>query len=157
MPQDARPRLKGNSGETFTVGCKLPNGLILRLFEMKESAEPMMGGGYRTIRKAEPLPEEIFINGNSHPQNRGPNCQMAAGAALTIGVKKEFWERWLEANKDAMYVRNGLIFAYERTEDAIAYAEEHVGVVSNLERLDPEKLPKGLQKSDLMKSTEMRG
>ena len=136
---------KGNSGETVTVGCKLPHGLILRIFNMIEVDEPVMGGGSRKVPTARERAERVTINGCAHMQNKAPNAPISSGFALTHGVNKDFWDLWLTQNKDSDMVRNGLIFAQGKPADTEAEAKEKELVRSGLERLDPEKLPGKLQ------------
>jgi len=135
---------------TVTVACKLPNGLILRLFTMAEKNEQVMGGGSRKIKEAVEHPKRVVLNGNSHPQNAAPRAQIASGCALTMGVDKEFWDTWLAQNKDSDVVRNGLVFAHEKIENTSAEAKDKVTLRSGLERLDPKKLPRGIKQSDMM-------
>lgn len=148
MVQDNRPRAK--SGQTVTVACKLPHGLALRLYDMVETNQPVMGGGMKVVKQAQQLPGEFMINGNAHAQNAGPACQITGGYALTPGVPKDFWDRWLEANKGSDMVRNNLIFAHEQTSSADGEAREKEKVRSGLERLDPNNLPRGLRTADAM-------
>ncbi len=80
-----------------------------------------------------------------------PKHPIVEGVALTFGVPKAFWDRWLAANKDAMFVKNGLVFAHEQPASVEDMAKERVLQKSGLERLDPKNLPKRIQTSDLMK------
>lgn len=134
-----------------TVGCKMPNGLILRIFTMAEKNEQVMGGGSRKIKEAVEVPgKRVVLNGFSHPQNAAPRARIAGGFALTMGVDKEFWDTWLAQNKDTDIVRNGLVFAHEKVENTTAEAKDKQTLRSGLERLDPKKLPKGIKQSDMM-------
>ena len=139
---------KSNSGSFVTVACKLPHGLTLRIFDMEEYDEPLMGAvGRRTTKLAKELQQRYVLNGFSHPQIRAPKHQIVEGFALTHRIPLDFWERWLSQNKDSMLVKNGLIFAHEKAADAEDEATEKKTVRSNLERLDPDNLPKGIQRS----------
>lgn len=133
---------------TVTIACKLPHGLLLRNFKMEETQEPVMGGGFRSVKVARQVGDTVRINGNAHPQDKAPiqTIVQGTGYALTPGVDKEFWDAWLVANKDHMAVRNGLIFAHEKEASAVAEAREKKSVRSGLERLDPDKLPRGIEK-----------
>lgn len=139
------------SNETVTVACKLPNGLRLRIFDMRKTQELVMGGGSRDVKQAFELPTAYTVYGNSHPQNAAPGCPILQGFALTHGIPKDFWDKWHEQNKTSDLVTRGLIFAHEKADVVNAQAEEKKAVRSNLERLDPNKLPKGIQRSDMMK------
>lgn len=134
---------------SVTVGCRLPHGLTMRVFDMVETQEPVMGGGFRAVKIAQERPERVTLNGFSHPQNRAPNAQIVEGFALTYGVDAEFWNVWKAQNAQSDVVKNGLIFAHEKPVNAEAEAKDKKTLRSGLERLDPNKLPKGIQKSDL--------
>ena len=133
--------------ETVLVGCKLPHGLKLRLFKMVEVSEPVLGGGTRKALQAQDTGQCVTLNGWSHPQNRGPNHPIVEGAALTE-VDKKFWDAWYADNKDTPFIKQGLIFAQGSLNAFQGEAKEKAKVRSGLERLDPEKMPKGLQKAD---------
>lgn len=139
------------AGETVTVACKLPNGIKLRIFDMVKKDMPVMGGGMREVPEAVEVQGQSFIiNGNTHPQNAAPRCLIVGGFALTSNVPKELWDRWLEQNKESDIVRNGLIFAHAKDQDASARAQakERAALRSGLERLDPEHLPQGIKTAD---------
>lgn len=116
---------------TVTVACKITNGLILRLFRMADSHEPVMGGGFRTVQKAQPFGEVVRIAGYAHDVMHAPRAPIASGFALTRGVDADFWEEWLDQNRDADYVRNKLIFAHEAPANVRAQAKEFRGVTDN--------------------------
>lgn len=124
-----------------TIACKLPHGLTMRIFDMAEASEPVMGGGSRTVKRAVELPARVTINGWSHPQNSAPHATMSGGYALTNGVDKDFWDKWLAQNKDSDIVVNKLIFAHEKEGSASAQAKEQAEIRSGLERINPEKMP----------------
>ena len=144
----ARQQKQTNSGETVTVACKLPHGLVLRVFDMVPTPEPLLGGGVRESLIAQELGERYTVQGNSHAQNMAPNAPITGGYALTFGIPKAFWDRWLRENKDSDVVKNHLIFANEKSEHVQDEAEDKKDIKSGLERLNPNKLPKGLEKFD---------
>lgn len=127
---------------TVTVGCKLPNGLILRLFNMVETQELVLGGGMRQIKEARNIGEKVFINGNMAPEGKalvdrfGEQIMSYSGFATTPNVDAEFWDAWYEQNKHSDIVRNGLVFAHTKSIDIKAEAREKEGVRSGLERLE---------------------
>lgn len=134
---------------TVTVGCKLPHGLELRLFRMEKVQHPVMGGGFREVEEAREIGgKRVVINGWSHPQNAAPRAQMAHGTALTMGVDKEFFDKWMEQNREHAAVKNGLIFCAEKDGNVFAEAKAKEKVRSGLERLDPDHLPKGVKKAE---------
>ena len=136
---------KSANGTTVTVCCKLPNGMRLRVYGFGERHEPVLGGGTRAVRQAFPMGDEVVIAGWSHPQNRAPENQIVAGYAVTHGVDAQFWEQWLEQNKDAEFVTKGLIFAHAQAQSAIDKAKDGAKIKSGLERLDPSKMPGKLE------------
>lgn len=141
------------AGEKVTVACKLPNGLVLRVFSMVDKDEHVMGGGVKTTKVAQEFPERVVLNGWSHPQNHSARHQIEGGFALTPGVDKEFFDLWLDQNKDSDVVRNGLVFSQARTDSAASAARERKDVRSGMERLDPSKLPvKGIKTDDTRKA-----
>ena len=115
---------------TVCVACKVPNGLILQLFEMADTTE-VTPTGHREIKKARLKGEQVKIAGYSRELMKEARAPIANGFALTRGVDADFWEEWLNQNRDADYVRNGLIFAHAQTADTRAHAKELRDVVDN--------------------------
>jgi len=70
--------------QTVTVGCKLPNGIVLHLGE-----------------------KEQLINGSN-------SSVVIGGHGITEGVDKEFFDAWVEKNASLKFVKEGLIFAHEK-------------------------------------------
>lgn len=134
--------------DTVTVACNLPNGLILRVFNMAERSEPVMGGGTKIAQYAVQAGEPVTVHGAAVPFGAPPRVTTAGGYALTPNVDAEFWAKWLEQNKDHDAVKNGLIFALPRQDSAAKEAENRSKVKSGLEPLDPEKPMKGIAKAD---------
>jgi hypothetical protein len=147
--QDA-PRAR--SGATVTVGLKHPNGIVLRVFLMEEVNEPVMGGGWRTVKQARAKEGiEIVLNGNAVPFGAQPKCEIVAGYALTRGVSKDVWDEWLKQNANSALVKNGLIMAWEKPDFARDAAKERRATRSGLEPLsqaDDPRAPKGVKKDE---------
>jgi len=135
---------------TVSVACKLPHGLVLRVFSIVERDMPVMGGGVKTERIAEPRAESAVVHGWSHAQNSAPHCTIIGGYAITDNIDKGLWDLWLSQNKDSAMVKNGLIFANEKAESTTGKAKDGGKIQSGLERLDPTKLPGKITISDLM-------
>jgi hypothetical protein len=152
--QESTLTLKKNndvpSNATVTVASKFPMDFTLRLFDWVKRYEPVMGGGQREVRIAERRrgAKEFIVQGNSWPQNKGPHQQINFGYAMTPGIPKAFWDEWVEQNKEADYVVNGMLFAHAEGASTMAEAREKEKEKSGLERLDPKNLPKGLQTDD---------
>jgi hypothetical protein len=136
------------SNETVTVACKIPNGLVMRLFEMVPGTEPVMGGGSREVKVSRQKGPTITLNGPSVRFGDIPPFSIVGGYALTPNVPADFFEEWKKQNSEQMFIKNNLIFAHGKTETASDRAREQNDVKSGLERIDPEKLPKGIQKAD---------
>lgn len=144
------------SGETVTVGCKLPHGLVLRVFRTIEVDVPVMGGGVRKEPKNEPLEQTYTVYGWAHPQNAAPHCTIIGGYALTGNIPKEHWDLWLSQNKKSAMVVNGLIFAQNTAASAKDKAKDGRDERSGLERLNPQKLPR-LGKNKIETAKDMMG
>lgn len=127
--------------EVVTVACKLPHGLICRLHRKSERPVEVLGGGIRMVVEWEATGDEFTINGNAHPYNEAPKVPLSHGFALTHGVRKDFWDAWLEQNKRHPAVLNGLIFAHERESKTIDEAREKTKQRTGLERIDPNNMP----------------
>lgn len=130
-----------------TVACKLPHGLVLRVFKMVDK-DQHANGATRTVQEAEELPGRHVLNGFSHPQNKAPTCLIVEGAAITSGVDKDLWDLWLTQNKDSDMVKAGLIYAFEKPAEAEARARARKDTRSGLERMDPAKLPNARVKTE---------
>lgn len=120
---------------TVTIACKLPNGLILKVYDMVEMDEPVMGGPPRRKKEARQIGEPVTIKGNSVPMNVQLETPFQNSYALTHNVDAEFWERWYEQNKTSAIVRNGLIYASDKALNVQAFTKEHKDVRSGFERM----------------------
>ncbi|NTA27404.1 hypothetical protein [Allorhizobium ampelinum] len=134
--------------DTVTVACKIPNGLILRVFNMVEHDEPVMGGGTKTTKRAHQLGQSVTIKGPATPFGQAPKVVTAGGYAINTGIDADFWNAWIEQNKDHEAVKSGLIYSMARQDSASKEAESRASVKSGLEPLDPEKPMKGIQRAD---------
>lgn len=131
-----------NVGETVTVACKQPNGIILRLFQMVDMAEPVMGGGTRMVKQAQPIGKSYVIRGPAIPFGKIPEFQIVGGYALTEGIPGDFWDTWCEQNKDSDLLLKRMMFAHERTTTVVGLAKDQKGLTSGLEPLNPDKDPR---------------
>lgn len=125
------------SGGKVTVGCKLPNGLILRLFQMVDRVENVAGGGTRTFKISEQIGEPVVIKGNKLPFGEVPEYQIVGNYALTAGVDAEFFRMWMDQNAGHEAVKNGLIFAASNQADAIDISKDNRDRRSGLEAVVP--------------------
>ena len=137
---------------TVVVACRLPNGLILRTFDMVETAEvgPQQT---RMVKIARYSGKQFKINGNSFAQNKAPKFGQLDnhGYALTYGVPADLWTEWKAQNHDAEVLLRGHIFAHGEEKSVRAEATEKKDVKTGMERLDVSRLPKKIEAADTTK------
>lgn len=145
------PMTANESGAKVTVACKLPGGLVLHLDSMEKHNEPIRG----EIVQARKQPTTYTLKGWYD------NARSAFGAevpipsqigqyALTHGIPEEFWNQWLEHNKDSDIVKNRLIFASSKRDIVEGMRKDNKGQKSGLEPIDPKAPPR-----DVRRITEM--
>jgi hypothetical protein len=122
-----------------TVACKIPNGLLLRIFRMAPARE-QTPTGFRDIDRAEQVGDTTKINGPSVPFGQVPEYAIIGGYALTPNVDKELFDAWLEQNADHPAVKAGLIFAHARPGMVTDRAKEQKALLSGLEPLNPARV-----------------
>jgi hypothetical protein len=125
---------------TVTVGCRLPAGLHLSVFVMQSSVEPVMGGGTRDISRAS-LAGRVTVRGSARRPGDTSFGEIVSGFGITRDVDADIWDLWLDQNKDSAVVQNGLIFAYAKSNDAVAAAKSNAMARTGLEGIDPGNLP----------------
>lgn len=148
-----------SAGEKVTVACKIPNGMVLQLYDMENRVEPSPGGP-KTVPVAVKRDAPVKVRGPALPFGVFPRSfQIESGYALTPGVDREFFEEWLKQHADSDAVLNHLIFA-ETTEDrARGKAREMAAMRSGMEPLDmtttdargkiaDPRVPQGIRKGD---------
>jgi hypothetical protein len=131
------------SGNVVSVACKVPMGLILRVYRKQMMPQKTTDGLVRDVPEFHQFGKEYMVYGPSHPQNAGPHCTIIGDYAITPNIPEELWSLWMAQHRDDMMVINRMIFAYSSNKIAGA-AKEHAGLRSGLERLDSQKLPKAL-------------
>ncbi len=124
------------TAQTVSVACKLPNGIYMQAYEMVTTQEPIMGGGYRDIQKAQPKGSAFKINGPNAPQGHVPQGYVDGGYVITNNVPKDIADAWFAANKDSMLVKNKIVFMSDKVENVTAQAKGLSSIKSGLERLD---------------------
>lgn len=130
------------TGETLTVGCKLPHGIMLQLFQFEEVTEPVMGGGVRQSQIARPIAgyEPVKLNGFANYLNQPAQKLTYGGFGMTYGVPKDIFNQWMKDNKDSEIVKKGLVFAIEgEPSGAQLEGQNRKELKSGLEPLDPTK------------------
>lgn len=145
VDQDVRLTTRSATG-TVVVGCKLPNGIILQLSTFESTTEPVMGGGHRDIQVGRKVGTKYVVRGPRVPFGEIPKFLMVGGYALTSGIPEDFWQRWLEQNKDSDIVRRELVVAYPMMEDVERHCRDNEKVMTGLEPIDPRNMPRGYQR-----------
>lgn len=146
---DGAERVKGPAGAKVTVASKLPMALELQLCT-KRSVQMKNGNNAwveDVFAKSGPI---VTIAGTAYPNGQPPEGmpekpQMVAGCALTFGVDKAFFDKWLEDNADQPMVKNRMIFAHERLDHVKGIAQETKLNLSGLNALTPDndrRMPK---------------
>lgn len=143
VPPRVRSSDPTSGTDTVTIACRVPNGLVLHVDRMVEYTEQVMGGGVRTGVVAEADPQTYTLAGPAIDiarltRDQGLDKLVAAGFGLTPGVPTEFWEAWLEQNRDSHLVRNHMVFAQPNEMRARAQAKEMRDVRSGMEAIDPD-------------------
>ena len=130
------------TGETLTVGCKLPNGIMLQLYELRDVEIERPDGTVRPIKKAFASSEAIKLNGCAKFRGGGKETlhDIRNGAGLTFGVPADLFRQWIRENADAEYIKRGLVFAH-KSNDIQAQSKDHVSLRSGLEPLNQADLP----------------
>lgn len=134
------PKEVSASSRTVFVTCLVPTGLRLVLQDAVDVRMPKRDGGYQMEKEWRPRAgAPTFIA-------RGPSIPVAPvkgykipeieeGFAITPGIPFDFWAEWVEQNKLASYVQEGMIVAHDTHEDAVAWAIENSKLRSGLEPL----------------------
>ncbi|CAM8498013.1 MAG: hypothetical protein [Bacteriophage sp.] len=104
--------------EVVTVGCKLPNGLLIDVDGVV-----------------------VHINGAN-------SSSVVGGYGLTEGVDKDYFEKWLKQHANQRYVKGELVFAQAKTNSAQSKASENAKVKTGLEGLPQDKPMEGVVKDE---------
>lgn len=109
---------------TCVVGCKLPHGLKMELWDKKPATD---GKGVPVARK---IIGTYTAKGNNAKRIIG-------GYGLTDGIPTSFMVEWLRQNAEHPAVTEGSIFMHSTGEGAMARAKEGRTIVTGLEGIDP--------------------
>ncbi|WP_267550368.1 hypothetical protein [Rhizobium rhizogenes] len=123
------------SANTVIVACKLPAGIYMQGYEMRETQEqtPL---GFRAVKTAVPFGPKVKINGNAAAQGSVAPGLVEGGYVLTHNVPADTAKAWLEANKESDMVKNKLILVHEKQEALVSQSRNNHAILSGLERLD---------------------
>lgn len=122
------------TGKTCSVGCKLPNGLIIEL-----DYKSVPGG----IVKGDKYVEIELKGANQHSIIRGINRDPAPKdlqPGITDGVDEEAFDKWMATHADTKLVKHKLVFKANNRRDAEAIAKEMTPEKMGLEPIDPTKV-----------------
>lgn len=124
------------SRAVVTVACKMPHGIIIRDFAETKQMVDVLGGGKRAEKIFRPIGRPVRIKGPIVPGPFIRLVEVVGGYAITEGVDGGMFARWIDANKDAPFVTNDLIFGHEDGARVRAWAKEHASIRSGMEPLD---------------------
>ena len=112
--------------EMVTVGCRAPNGLILRV-GLKSVDGNIVDMG-KTQRVYGPTNRIIAADGGT----------IFSGHGIT-DIPKDFWDAWIKENKDTAIVKEGFIFAQPKEASTRAEAKDKATNMIGLEPYNPAK------------------
>lgn len=153
--RDAGPQ---TGTDTVTIGCKWPNGLVMRLYDMVD-VETTVNGIVMKEKKAflREGAKEFVLNGFSVDLGKlaggiMPEHSIVGGFGLTFGIPRDFAEEWFTQNAKADVVRRGLIFMEGSEQSARAHAREFAGLQCGIQPIDPnDPAPRaGLRKGQIL-------
>ncbi|CAN7375042.1 hypothetical protein LJR220_003343 [Bradyrhizobium sp. LjRoot220] len=121
---------------TVTVACKMPHGVMIRDFAEGKVMEDVLGGGKRPTKVFRPVGRPIRVKGPVVPDQFIRLVEVVGGYAITEGVDARVFAKWIDANKEAPFVTNELIFGHENGDIVRGWAKEHAAVRSGMEPLD---------------------
>jgi hypothetical protein len=126
---------------TVTVACKVPNGLWMQVFQMEDAQEPVMGGGWKTVKRAVRAGQPVKINGPAVAYGKPAPHDIRFGVGLTYGVDADFYTAWAEQNKGSDFIVKRLVYAHAKTIEIDAQSKDQVSIKSGMEPIDPHNLP----------------
>lgn len=104
--------------EVVTVGCKLPNGLLI---DVDGKVVHLLGAN---------------------------SSNVIGGYGLTENVDKDYFEKWLKQHSNQRYVKGEMVFAQAKTNSAQSKASENATVKTGLEGLPQDKPVEGVVKDE---------
>ena len=162
----AKPIQRGATGtDTVVVACNLPNGLILQIYDV-EVEETVLPNGRVIKENVSTLNLEhgqyalngmvefstLSVAGREVPDYRViKGSAPGTGYALTTGIPRDFWERWLHDNERNPIVLNRHVFAQGTEARAVANAREFKDFKSGFQGLSQQgdsRVPRGIRRFD---------
>lgn len=136
--------------DTVTVACNLPNGHILQIYHIEEVETVLPNGRVfrENIATLDQSAGQYALNGaqldygalqgGSMPDYRViKGSAPGTGFALTSGIPRDFWDRWLANNANSPLVKNRHIFASSTEARAADEAREYKDFKSGFQGLNP--------------------
>ena len=162
-PPEPQPAIRYSrpvtTGDTVTVACKLPHGLLLRIFVEHYYDDPQQDGSLKRVKSYRPVTDQQFvlkgtwaaIAGQAYNRTNSAVAELLPGGyALTYGVRKDLWDQWYEQNKTSKLVKQRVVFASPSLQAATAEARENRSVKSGMEPVDPDnpaqRMPGGMDR-----------
>lgn len=159
-----RPQRRGSAGDTVTIACNWPNGVLMQLYsiEVVEQCYPN-GKTYKEhVSTVNTAAGQYHVHGCSLdyaaiasgglPDHRViKSAAPGTGYALTSGIPRDFAEEWFRQNADSPLVkpRDGSepsIFMMGSESRAVAGAREYKNGKSGFQGLNPDgdyRVPSG--------------
>lgn len=142
-PAQTPPTPPARTGQTVSVACKFPGGLIIRAFRYEEISEPTATGWHQrkiaieVARHTLRGPNASLARGEPNPTGIHPSLIVSGGYSVTAGVPADLWHAFLNDNKDSDLIRNRIVFALDSDDRARDAGKEHAEVRSGMEPVDP--------------------
>lgn len=131
------------AADTVFVACKLPSGLIMRLFKQVKITEPVLGGGTRETSVAEMVGEPVTIKGYGERKRKGIDMPSTAAVyEVTENISKEFMVEWFKQNAESPLVKNKIVLWDVSKDSLYSKMRENEKRRGGFEPLDPDALPK---------------
>lgn len=142
MKRMQRLQQKVADDEVLFVALKMPHGLELCTYVMRNVREVTLGG-HRDVEMAAPSGmKSVVLNGYASPWGMAPRCEVIDGFAITRNVPAKVFNKWWEDNQDSDVITLGLIFADKDHANVRAYCKDHSKLTNGLEPINPMKDPR---------------
>lgn len=142
--------------ETVTIGCRLPNGLILEVGYETVTAKDASGKVNTQVRRLDNYKRIALKGWNAHSEEmRRQEIQVPAGMNtrpyLNRGVSKAAWEQWKVDHPDSWLMKRGILFEAKNEADAQVKALDAGKEQLILAPLNKAQLPSGIAEADFTK------
>lgn len=121
----------------ITVGCKLPQGLIIEMGYTPVPGGTVRGNDYKAVR----------LRGANMYHGAGGTAPANLKAGLTHNVDEAFFDAWVASHADLNIVKNKLVFKASSKAEGEAKALDTAQQKTGMEPLDSSKAPGGIQKA----------